>query len=121
LTYELGNIVVKNKLNLIVVVITLFVSGQSVATGWCDLDSGWSVVTNGTKTDEVYLYGKLEEQSSKIWIRLSDGQLGQTNVSLALAASMAGKGISIYIDSAETCESFPSWAPMGSLRHVQII
>jgi hypothetical protein len=39
---------------------------------------------------------------------------------LALAAKLAGKGLSVYLDSpSHTCASFPDWS--GGIRHMRIL
>ena len=41
---------------------------------------------------------------------------------MALGAKLAGKNVSIYVDSASyTCATFPSWAPVGEVRHVRVL
>ena len=107
---------------LIAIIFALSFSSLTFAEGWCDLDSGWELVTNGTKADNVWILGKLKNQSNSIWIAISDGNIGKVNVSMALAAEMSGKNLSIYLDSAtDTCQTFQSWAPMGKIRHIRII
>jgi hypothetical protein len=53
---------------------------------------------------------------------VANATIGKGNVALILAAQMAGKGVSVYLDSpSATCANFPSWAPVGSLRHIRIL
>ncbi|KGJ91760.1 hypothetical protein [Colwellia psychrerythraea] len=102
-------------------IFALLISNSVYAEGWCEFDY-YTVVTHGTKTNNVHLNGKLKEQSNSTWIMISDGTTGNMNVSLALAAQMAGKKLSIYLDdAAHTCENFPSWAGVGKLRHLKVL
>jgi hypothetical protein len=40
---------------------------------------------------------------------------------MALDAQLAGKDLEIYLDSNTwTCATFPSWAPMGAIRHFKM-
>jgi hypothetical protein len=60
--------------------------------------------------------------STTIWIAIADNTVGKSNVALILAAEMAGKGVSIYLDAlSATCATYPSWAPIGGIRHVRIL
>ncbi|GAA0340412.1 hypothetical protein GCM10009092_01140 [Bowmanella denitrificans] len=103
----------------------LFTLGCSIfqapasAEQWCDIEQGWSLVTHGNISDAVYIFGKLKQQSNSSWIIISDGIAGKNNVSMALAAAVAGRNLRIYLDAEEdTCANFPSWAPMGRIRHI---
>jgi hypothetical protein len=93
------------------------------AEGWCDLAAGsYDLVSNGTVTDQVYVVGQLVGASSAIWIPIADSTVGKADVALVLAAQMAGKGISLYLNApSATCANFASWSTIGSIRHVKII
>ena len=102
-------------------ILALMISNSVYAEGWCEFDY-YTVTTHGTKSNQVHLNGKLKGQTTGIWVLISDGTVGKANVSLALAAQMAGKKLSIYLDSAaHTCENYPSWAGVGTLRHLRIL
>ena len=105
------------------IVATIFMMSTNVlAEGWCNLKSGFTVVTHGTKTNNVYILGEIEGRSGGLWITIADDNVGKNNISLALAAQMASKTLSIYLDSADdNCDTFPSWAPVGKIRHVRIL
>lgn len=103
------------------VILGVLLSNISYAEGWCEFEY-YTVITHGTKTNQVHLNGKLKDQSGGIWVLISDGEKGNANVSLALAAQMAGKKLSIFVDSANyTCANFPSWAPIGEVRHLRML
>jgi hypothetical protein len=93
------------------------------AEGWCDLAAGsYDLVSNGTVTDQVYLVGQLPGAPSTIWIPIADATVGKADVALILAAEMAGKGISVYLNApSATCANFASWSSIGSIRHVRIL
>jgi len=107
--------------SFIVLFIVLF-SASSFAQGWCNyLPGEYEVVTHGTKSENVYLLGNFEGSTTSKWIYIATPTTGKTNVSLALAAQMAGKGLSVYIDSAAyTCDTYPSWST-SPIRHLKII
>ena len=99
----------------------LFASTAARAEGWCDLAPGWTVITHGTKADNVYILGQFQGASNGIWIQIANATVGKGNVAAALGAQLAGKGLSLYVDSPNyTCASFPSWAPIGEIRHVML-
>lgn len=111
-----------NKLRAIIIITTMFLSCNALAEGWCNFKPGFSVVTHGTKSNNVYILGELEGRTGAMWIMIADDTIGQNNISIALAAQMAGKTLSIYLDSADdNCDNFQSWAPLGKLRHVRIL
>ena len=101
--------------------ISLLFSSTTFAEGWCNYSAGeFEVVTNGTKSDNVYLAGNFTGKTTKKWIYIANTTAGKNNLSLALAAQMTGKGLSVFIDSVEyDCDSFPSWST-SSIRHVKI-
>lgn len=110
----------KKVLTVSLVCIVMF-SNFVLAEGWCEFEY-YTVITHGTKSNQVFLNGKLKDQESGIWVLISDGEKGSASVSLALAAQMAGKELSIYLDdAADTCSNFPSWAPSGKVRHLRIL
>ena len=97
-------------------------SNSASAEGWCDIQPGYQLISNGNKAESFYMLAQLPGQANAIWLVISDGSVGKGNVALVLAAQMAGKGISIYLDApSATCATFPSWAPMGSIRHLRIL
>jgi hypothetical protein len=103
-------------------ILSLFqISASAFAEGWCNYASGdFEVITNGNKSDYVYLIGKFEGTTASKWVTIANATAGKHNISLALAAQMAGKGLAIYIDSAEyNCDTYPSWSN-SPLRHVKI-
>ena len=93
------------------------------AEGWCDIAAGsYDLVSNGTVSDQVYVVGQLAGASSTIWIPIADSTVGKADVALVLAAQMAGKGISLYLNApSATCANFASWSTIGSIRHVRIL
>jgi hypothetical protein len=93
------------------------------AEGWCDLAAGsYDLVSHGTVSDKFYLIGQLPGAPSAVWMTIADNTVGKGNVALILAAQMAGKGVSVYIDSPSyTCASFPNWAPIGAIRHIRVL
>jgi len=102
-------------------ILALLISNSTYAGGWCEFDY-YTVITHGTKSNQVFLNGKLKGQTLGTWVLISDGTIGNANVSLALSAQMAEKRLSIFLDDAEhSCENFPSWAPAGKVRHLRIL
>jgi hypothetical protein len=95
--------------------------GPAHAVGWCTLAPGWQVVTNGTKSDKVWLYGKLESRPSVLWVQINEptSDTGESSVSLALAAQFAGRRLQIYIDDSTTCDTFPNWG--REVRHLRVV
>lgn len=93
------------------------------AEGWCDIAAGsYDLVSNGTVSDQVYLVGQLAGAPATIWMVIADSTVGKADVALLLAAQMAGKGVSIYLNApSATCANFASWSPIGSIRHVRIV
>jgi len=93
------------------------------AEGWSDLAAGsYDLVSNGSVSDQVYLVGQLPGGASSIWIPIADSTVGKADVALILAAVMAGKGVSIYLNApSATCANFASWSVIGSIRHVRIL
>ncbi|MET1257528.1 hypothetical protein [Aliikangiella maris] len=111
-----------NRFFKIFIILSLFqFSTTAFAEGWCNYAvGGFEVITNGNKTDNVYLVGKFEGATVGKWVTIANSTAGKHNISLALAAQMAGKGLAIYIDSAEyNCDTYPSWSN-SPLRHVRI-
>lgn len=96
---------------------------QRILEGWCDQPAGsYDLRTHGTVSNQVYLVGQLPGAPSTIYIAIADDTVGKSNVAVILAAEMAGKGVSIYLDApSATCAAYPSWAPIGGIRHVRII
>lgn len=90
------------------------------ATGWCALAPGWQVITHGAKSDKVWLLGKLENRPSSIWIQINEpvSDVGESSISIALAAQLAGRSLQIYIDDETTCDTFPNWG--RAVRHLRI-
>lgn len=98
-----------------------FLSFGAQSGEWCDFEH-YTVVTHGNISDNVYLNGKLAKQNNGIWVVISNGTIGSANVSLAMAAQVAGKGLSIYLDEENaTCATFPNWAPFGKVRHFKML
>lgn len=102
--------------------LSLWTLGAS-AEGWCDLAAGsYDLVSHGTTSNNFYLVGQLPGASSAVWIPIADNTIGKGNVALILAAQTAGKGVSVYVDSPSyTCATFPTWAPMGAIRHIKVL
>jgi len=101
---------------------TLLLASSSAHADWCQLLPGWTVVTHGTRAENVMILGRLQGAPSDIWIQLSSPTLGKANVAVALGAQLSGRDLSIYVDSAVyTCASFPSWAPMGEIIHFRVL
>lgn len=97
-----------------------FLAFGAQSGAWCKFES-YRLITHGNMSNSVWLYGKLEAQNSGIWVKISDGKIGSANVSLAMAAQVAGKGLSIFLDEANvTCATFPNWAPFGKIRHLSM-
>jgi hypothetical protein len=102
-------------------VLALLASTAAKAEGWCDLAPGWTVVTHGTKADNVFILGQFQGASGGIWIQIASATVGKANVAVATSAQLSGKGLSLYVDSPNyTCATFPSWAPIGEIRHVML-
>jgi len=107
---------------LVWAVVPLISCSAAHAEGWCDLVPGWSVVTHGTKSENVFLLTQFQGAPNAIWIQISDGINGKPNVAMALTAHALGQNLSLYVDSPSyTCATFPSWAPIGQIRHIRII
>lgn len=99
-----------------------FAVSPAYGQGFCDLAPGWNVVTHGTKSDNVYILGQFVGAPNAIWIQIANSTVGKANVAVALGAQLAGKKLSLYVDSASyTCATFPSWAPIGEIRHIQVM
>jgi hypothetical protein len=96
---------------------------NATAAAWCDLPpGGYDLYTHGTMSNQVYLVGQLPGAPAIIWITIADDTVGKSNVALILAAQLAGKGISLYLDApTATCANYPSWAPIGGIRHIRIL
>src|SRR5688572_28466527 len=80
------------------------------AAEWCDLQSGWQIYTHGNSSDKVWIYGVFEGQTNSRWIQINNPPTsnGSANVALAMAARVAGKRVSVYLDSVQdTCATFP--------------
>jgi hypothetical protein len=109
------------KLNWMAPLALLLAAPAAHAEGWCELLPGWSVVTHGTRADNVFILGQFQGAPNGIWIQISSATIGKANVAVALGAQLAGKGLSLYVDSASyTCATFPSWAPLAEIRHVMV-
>lgn len=91
----------------------------SNATGWCDLSAeNYYLITHGTKSNKVWVVGRFEGSNEHKWIPIADSNYGASSVALVLAAQLAGKGISVYLDAdSETCTTYTSWS--GVIRHVR--
>jgi len=102
--------------------LSLVFSTSVFAEGWCSYSAGeFDVITHGNKSDQVYLVGKFSGATTGKWVNIVNSTAGKHNLSLALAAKMAGKGLSVYVDAAEyDCETYPSWST-SPIRHVRII
>ena len=88
--------------------------------GWCELSPGqYSVITHGAMGNRVWLYGNFAGLSTTVWIPIADTTYGSANVSIALAAELAGRSVQVYLDGAnDTCATYVSWS--GVIRHVRI-
>ncbi len=103
-----------------VIFFSLFLlSVNTLAEGWCVLNEGFKVITHGTKSEDVWINGSFEGRTTNHWIQIASTDKGSASVSLALAALMSGKQLSIYVDESElSCASIPSW--YAGIRHVSI-
>jgi len=91
------------------------------AEGWCDMAGGWQVVTHGGMADNVFILGRLQGGTSDIWIQIASASVGKSNVAVAIAAQIAGRNLSLYLDSpSATCSNFASWQPVNAIRHVRL-
>lgn len=80
------------------------------------------MVTHGTASDNVFLLAQFQGAPNALWIQIANSNVGKSNIAMALSAQMAGKNLSLYVDSPSyTCATFPSWAPVGAIRHIRII
>lgn len=104
------------------VVLLLGLNVQAHAEEWCEFEPGFSLVTNGTQTDNVWINAPFKGLTVTHWINLKNEGTGagQNNVALALAAQMAGKGVKVYLNGAtDTCDTIPKW--YSDIRHLEII
>lgn len=106
---------------LIIVLVMTIYSGPASANVWCDLAAGsYSVVSHGTKSPNVWINGVFTGQTVGVWIPIKNANYGEGSVAIALAAQLAGKGVSVYLDGAnDTCANYASWS--GVIRHVRIV
>lgn len=106
--------------NILGIVCFFIISSNLFAEGWCTIKSDFKVITNGIKTDRVWIYGSFENLDQVHWLQIANDTMGKSNVSLALAAQVAGKRIQIFLDGAdETCENID--ASYANMRHLQLI
>ena len=92
------------------------------ADEWCDLQSGWQIYTHGNSSNKVWIYGVFVGQTNSRWIQINnpEASTGASNVALAMAASVSGKRISVYLDSVQdTCATFPNWS--AAIRHLRVL
>jgi hypothetical protein len=94
---------------------------QAHATGWCDFEPGWQVITHGLKSEKVWAYGKLTAQPSWIWVQVNNPtvEIGQNSVSLVMAAQFASRRLQFYIDDESVCSTFPNWGT--KVRHWRVV
>ena len=74
------------------------------------------------RADGWCVYGVFEGQTTSRWIQLNnpEASTGASSVALAIAARLAGKRVSVYLDLAQdTCASFPNWS--AAIRHVRML
>ena len=94
-------------------------AGHAGATGWCDFQPGWHVITHGAKSEKVWVYGRISGQDSSIWVQINNptAGTGANSVAVALAAQFAGRRLQFYIDDDAICSTFPNWG--NKVRHVR--
>jgi hypothetical protein len=95
-------------------------ASSAFAQGWCSLSAGsYSVVSHGTKSPYVWIYGNFVGQTNDNWIPIKNSSYGESTVAITLAAQLAGKGVSVYLDGEnDTCANYENW--IGVIRHVRI-
>ncbi len=98
----------------------MFFPAASWAESWCTLESGdYKVVSHGVKGPKVWILGNFVGQTSTVWIPIKDATHGESSVSIALAAQLAGKNLAVYLDGAnDTCANYSNWN--GVIRHVRL-
>lgn len=100
-------------------IFTILYSSSVFAEGWCTLKSGFSVTTHGRKSEDVWVNGTFEGEASNHWVQIASTDRGAASVSIALAALMSGRELSVYIDAADqTCANIPGW--YDGVRHVRV-
>ena len=110
----------KDKIMIFLAIAFIAGSPASFAEGWCTFESGYQVTTHGVKSNTTYIVGKFEGETRSHWIKISDGTIGEANISVALAAQLAGKKLSIYLDGADDqCDNIVAW--YNDMRHLRII
>lgn len=111
----------KTMTKLIAITGILLTSTSVMAEGWCYFEPGdYEIITHGNKSNQVYITGKFTGSTVSKWVNIANDTVGKYNVSLVLAAQMAGKGVNVYIDSSDyNCETYPSWST-SPIRHVRI-
>jgi hypothetical protein len=110
-----------NSILRLAMVLLCLAAARVNATGWCDFEPGWQVITHGSKSDKVWIFGTLKAQQSVIWVQINNpgSAVGDTSVSVALAAQFAGRRLQFYIDDANTCSTFPNWG--SQVRHLRVV
>lgn len=113
-------IVFRKALAVAFTVVSLVFSTASTAAEWCSFAPGaFIVITHGTKSDNVWLNGSFVGNTAGVWVPIANATYGKSSVSLAIAAQIAGKGVSVYLDGQnDTCANYVTWA--GVIRHVKI-
>jgi hypothetical protein len=105
-----------------VAVLGLLVAGTARAEGWCDLQDGWELLTHGNNSNTAYITGTFVGQTTARWIQINlpATGIGQSNVAMALAAKLAGKNVSLYLNGVnDTCANFANWS--SDIRHMRIL
>lgn len=107
-------------LKTFLVLVVLISTSTTVAEEWCFLEAGeYYVITHGTKSPKVWLIGTFVGQTTGKWVLIKTSTYGESSVAVALAAQLAGKGVSVYVDGVnDTCANYVS--STGPIRHVRI-
>ena len=102
------------------IILASLTPSPGIAEEWCSFAAGtYEVISNGTKSQSVWLYGKFIGQSSNVWVPIKNASYGDSSVAIALAAQMAGKQVSVFVDGTnDTCANYVSWS--GVIRHVKV-
>ena len=110
----------KNKIISLLIIAFTVMAKPSYAEGWCTFESGYTVTTHGVKSNTTYIVGKFEGQTTSHWIKISDGTIGEANISVALAAQLASKKLMVYLDGADDrCDNIIAW--YNDMRHLRIL
>jgi hypothetical protein len=104
----------------LILLMVFFNVNSAYAEGWCELEPGYGLLTNGTKSDTVYISGGFKDIAGNHSLIIANGTVGKHNVALALSALMSGKRIAVYLDAAnDTCANIP--VSYSNIRHIKIV